>query len=236
MQKAVQLANKIYKAPENNWMQEMEDINIHTIFKPLFKGYFKFDIPNKIAAFIILAYDNDSQWIEPRKDRLINKKEILTGIGVDPSYKIYNQIINYEDDATQHVILNYLLFNTDARWQETISLLEYSNKMILFCNQRTSEKEKTGSSVDEEGSVNETFEYLDQSEIAKINKEKGDLLLKAIEARAKAESILKQMENDFQRTDSATQADFDFTFSNSKKFDITSWEHRIRKRKQETGS
>lgn len=233
MQKAVQLANKIYKEPDKNWMPEMEEINVHTIFKPLFRGYYEFGTPNKIASFIILAYDNDSQWIEPRKDRLINKQEILSGINVDPSQKVYSQIINYEDDNTQHVILNYLLFNTDARWQETISLLEYSNKMILFCNQRTSDKEQTGTSVNADGEVKESYEYLDQSEIAKINKEKGDLLLKAIEARAKAESILKQMENDFQRTDAATQADFDFTFSNARKFDITSWEQRVRKRKQE---
>jgi hypothetical protein len=233
---SVILAQKIITDLEKNWLPEIELANLLTIFRPIYKHNLTILNQNAIVAFVILSYSEDSPWLNPRKDRLINKKEILQGVGVDPENRIYKEIIHYENDAIQQVILNYLLFNTDARWTEIVSLLEYSNKMILFCNQRTSEKEQTGTSIDKDGEVKESYEYLDQSAVAKINKEKGELLLKSIEARSKAESLLKTLENDFQKTDAATQSDFGFQFSDAKKYDVMSWEHRIRKRKQEHGS
>ena len=230
---AVELGKKIIKDLEKNWLPEIELANLHTIFRPVYKHNLTILNQNAIVAFVILAYSEESPWLNPRKDRAVNKKEILEGIGVNSENRIYKEIIHYENDSIQQVILNYLLFNTDARWIEIVSLLEYANKMILFCNQRTSEKEKTGSSVDKEGEVTESFEYLDQSEIAKINKEKGELLLKSIEARNKAEGLLKILENEFQKTDHATNGDFGFSFSDVKNFSILSWEHRVKRRKQE---
>lgn len=229
---AVELAKKIIKDLEKNWLPELELLNLHTIFRPIYKHNLAILNLNAIVAFVILAYSEESPWLNPRKDRLSNKQEILSGIGVDPENRIYKEILTYENDSIQQVILNYLLFCTDARWQECISLLEYSNKMMLFCNQRTSEKQKTGTEENSDKQTVDVFEYLDQSAIARINKEKGDLLLKAIEARSKAEIILKQLENDFQKTDNSTQSDFVFSFSDARKFDVMSWEHRIRKRKQ----
>lgn len=230
---SVILAQKIIKDLEKNWLAELELANLHTIFRPIYKHNLTILNQNAIVSFVILAYSEESPWLNPRKDRSSNKIEILDGIGVEANNRIYKEIINYENDSIQQVILNYLLFQCDARWVEIISLLEYSNKMILFCNQRTSEKESTGSVVDKAGEVNETFEYLDQSEIAKINKEKGSLLLTAIDARSKAEALLKTLESEFQKVDSATQGDFDFTFSNPKTYNPLLWEHRVRKRKQE---
>jgi hypothetical protein len=225
------LAQKMLKDLEVNYLPDLELVNLHTIFRPVYKHNLTILNQNAIVAFVIFAYSEESPWLNPRKDRLTNKQEILSGIGVDPSHRIYKEIIEYQNDAIQQVILNYLLFCTDSRWQECISLLEYANKMILFCNQRTSDKQKTGEDIDKENQVTEVFEYLDQSEVAKINKEKGDLLLKAIEARNKADIILKQVENDFQKTDASTQGDFDFSFSNIKKFDVMSWEARIKRRR-----
>src|ERR1700733_3738477 len=132
---AVELAKKIIKDLEANYLTELELINLHTIFRPVYKHNLNISNLNAIVAFVILAYSEESPWLNPRKDRAINKQEILSGIGVDPSNRIYKEIINYENDSIQQVILNYLLFNTDARWQEIVSLLEYSNKMMLFCNQ-----------------------------------------------------------------------------------------------------
>lgn len=233
---AVELSKKIIKDIEKNWLTEIELLNLHTIFRPIYKHNLTILNQNAIVAFVILAYSEESTWLNPRKDRLVNKKEILDGIGVDPDNRIYKEIIHYENDAIQQVILNYLLFCTDARWREIVSLLEYHDKMFLFCNQRTSEKQKTGVEKDKEGQVEDVFEYLDQSEIAKINKEKGDLMIKAIEARSKADGLLKTLENDFQKVDAATQSDFGFAFSDARKFDVTSWEHRVRRRKQENQS
>lgn len=232
---AVTLSLKIIKDLEKNWLPELELANLHTIFRPVYKHNLTILNINAIVAFVILAYSEDSPWINIRKDRTINKKEILEGIGVSPYHKIYVEIINYRDDPVQQIILNYLLFQQDARWVEIISLLEYSNKMILFCNQRTSDKEKTGSLIDGEGQVTEDFEYLDQSEIAKINKEKGALLITAIDARAKAEGLIKAIEQDYQKLDQITQSEFGFAFTNTK-IDILSWESRLRNRRSKKES
>lgn len=231
---AVDLAKKMMKGMEENWLPQLENINLHTVFRPIYTHNLAILHLNTIVVFIILAYSEESPWLNPRKDRLENKKEILAGIGVDPSHGIYKGIIHYENDAIQQVILKYLLFCTDARWREIVSLYEYHDKMFLFANQRTSEKEKTGTEKDKDGEVSDTYDYLDQSEIAKINKEKGDLLLKAIEARSKGDVMLKALENDFQKVDAATQSDFGFTFSDAKKYDPSVWEMRIRKRKMES--
>ena len=233
MKNAVELAKRIYKEPETNWLSALEEINLHVIFRPVYKGEFNFKTPNQIVSFIILSYDNDSPWIDSRKDRRENKLSILQGIDVEPKSKVFKEIINYENDDIQEVILSYLINQTDARWQEVMSLLDYSSKMILYCNREVSEKNKVDVKIDENGNKKDVYEYLDPLEVSKINKEKGDLLLKAIEARKTAESLLKAMENDFQRVDAATQGDFGFTFSDPKKFDITSWEQRIRRRKQQ---
>lgn len=229
---AVILAQKIIKDLEKNWLTDLELANLHTIFRPIYKHNLTILNQNAIVVFVIMAYSEDSPWLNPRKDRAVNKKEILEGIGVDPDNRIYREIINYENNEVQQTILNYLLFQQDARFVEIISLLEYSNKMILFCNQRTSEKEKTGSSIDKEGQVTEDFEYLDQSEIAKINKEKGALLLTAIEARAKAEGLIKTIEQDYQKLDSVMQSEFGFAFTDTK-VNVLSWESRLKSRKNQ---
>lgn len=227
---AVALSLKIIKDLEKNWLPELELANLHTIFRPVYKHNLTILNINAIVAFVILAYSEESPWLNVRKDRSINKKEILEGIGVDPDNRIYREIVSYENDQVQQVILNYLLFQQDARFVEIISLLEYSNKMILFCNQRTSDKEQSGTTVNEAGEVKESYEYLDQSEIAKINKEKGALLLTAIDARAKAEGLIKTIEQDYQKLDSVMQSEFGFAFTDTK-VDVLSWESRLKFRR-----
>ena len=232
MKQAIDLAKKIYKEPSKNWLSELELLNLHTIFRPVYSNNFKFELPNQIVSFIIMAYDNDGPWIDPRKDRAINKKEIWNGIGGEETSPTFKQILEYDNDDIQQVILKYLLSQTDARWQEIISLLDYSSKMILFANSQTNDRFKIGSTFNEETKVLEDdFKFLDQAEIAKTNAEKGKLLLQAIDARKKAEELLKTLENDFQKVDHATQGDFGFQFSDVRKFDVTSWEMRLRKRK-----
>jgi hypothetical protein len=230
------LAQKIIKDLEANYLSELELINLHTIFRPVYSHNLTILNQNAIVAFVIFAYSEESPWLNTRQDRLANKQQILSGIGVDPSNRIYKEIINYENDDIQQVILNYLLLCTDSRWREIISLLEYHDRMFLFCNQRTADKQQTGTSVNEDGQVTEDYQYIDQKEVAKINNEKGDLMIKAIDCRQKAETLLKQLETDYQKTDHATQSDFGFQFSDARKFDVTKWEDRIRRRKQENKS
>jgi hypothetical protein len=229
---SVDLAKKMIKDLEANWLSHLEDLNLHTVFRPIYSHNLTILNLNAIVAFVILAYTEESAWINPRKDRFINKEEILSGIGVDPKNKIYKEILYYENDHIQQVVLNYLLFQTDHRFQEIISLLEYADKTLLFCNQKTVDKEPRGTTKTEEKGEITIYEYLDQAEVSKISREKGDLLFKALDARKRAEEMLKQLENDFQKTDHATGSDYGFLFSDPKKFNITSWEHRVKRRKE----
>jgi len=232
MKKATELAGRIWKDAEKNWLPELELLNLHTIFRPLYKGVYKFEIPNKIVSFVILAYDNDSPWIDPRKDRYANKVSILEGIEADPEKRNFKEILNYENPDVQDVIFKYLIEQTDARWQEIMSLLEYSSKMILFCNQQTTDRFKTGTSFDDTTKQTvDDYEYLNPADVAKANKEKGQLLDQAIAARKKAEELLKSLESDFQKVDAATQGDFGFQFTDVKRFDVMSWEQRVRRKK-----
>lgn len=234
MKSAIELAKKIYKDPERNWLPFLEELNLHTVFRPVYKHNFTLEIINKVISFIILAYDNDSSWIDPRKDRYETKLLIMDGIGVERKSPSFNQILNYENDSVQESILSYLTTQTDHRWYEIMSLLEYSNKTLLFCNRRTPNKFKTGESLNDETKEMEyDYEYLDPREIAQVNKSKGELLTKAMEARSTADALLKTLETDFQKIDHATQGDFGFSFSDPKKYDIMSWEQRIRKRKEQ---
>jgi len=227
----VALARKMTKDLEANYLSQLEDVNLHIVFRPIYKHNLTIGNLNAIVAFVILAYSEDSPWINPRKDRRTNKEEILSGIGVDPSNAIYKKILDYEDDSIQQVILNFLLFHVDGRFREIINLLEFADKNFFFSNRRTSDKKKIGESKGEDGEKEDVYQYLDELEMAKVNKEKGELMLRSQDAREKAEKLLKQLETEYQKTDSATNGDFGFSFSNAKDFRIESWEARVMRRK-----
>lgn len=229
----ISLAQRMIKDLEANYLPDLEHLNLHIVFRPIYKHNLTILNLNAIVAFIILAYSEESPWLNPRKDRASNKAEILSGIGVSPDNPIYKEIIHYSNDSVQQVILNYLLFHVDGRFREIIDLLEYADKNFFFSNRRTADKKKTGESKDENGNVEEVYQYIDELEMAKINKEKGELMIRAQEAREKAEKLLKQLEVDYQKTDSATNGDFGFSFSNPKDFKIERWEDRIRRRKEQ---
>lgn len=232
MQKNIELAKKIYKEPENNWLSHLEDINLHVIFRPIYTFNFKIEILNKIVSFIILAYDNNSEWIDVRKNRDQNKITIMEGIGADAGAGIFSEILTDNNPIVKEVILKYLLSQCDHRWQEIMSLLDYSSGMILFCNRKTDDKFLVGLRMNKETNAEEKqYEYLDPREVTKINDTKGDLLEKAIRARKTADELLKSIESDYQKIDSITQSEFGFQFTDIKKYDITSWEQRLKKRK-----
>lgn len=239
MEKAISLAKKIMHSPSDNYKSHLEDINLHKQFLPLFKLGYSDTIANTLIAFIIFAYDNDSSWLDVRKDRKINKQEILAGLNIeigDKGYKaIFDPILNYENDEVQEVILHYLMSIMNAKWQEIHSLLDYSTKMILFVNRKTDDKKKIGTEKVEEN-VEDIYQDYDIKTISAVNKEKGDLLLKAIESRKKAEELLEQLHKDYVKTDTATQADFGFTYSDTPKYDEMSWKQFITRGKDKKNS
>lgn len=233
MQKNLELAKKIYKDPDLNWLSYLEDLNLHTIFRPIYTLNYRIEFLNKVVAFIILAYDNNSEWIDVRKDREQNKVLIIEGIGADPKIGIFSEILTDDNPLVKEVILKYLLSQCDHRWQEIMSLLDYASRTILFCNRKTEDKFLVGLRLNKETNQQEKdYEYLDPREVTKVEDSKGDLLEKAIRARKTADELLKSIESDFQKLDAITVPEFGFQFTDVKKYDITSWEARLKRRKE----
>lgn len=237
MSKATDLAKKIMKAPEENWLLHLEDVNLHVDFGPIYKLGYSQKISNTITVFIILSYDSSSEWINLNRDRYEDKIQILKGIGLtekDGTFNsIFKPILEYENDEVQEVIVNFLLNHTDHRWQEIHSLLDYATKNIRYTNKRTSDKLKTGTIMDDETKqLEDTYQDIDEKTMIMIRTEKGKLLATAIDNRRKADEILIKIKADFVKTDHAVQSDFGFSFTDTakEKIDFYSWRQYIRNR------
>ncbi len=100
--------------------------------------------------------------------------------------------------------------------------------MSRFATNETDD-EKEYEKLSKDGQIQKYTEEIDIEIIAKVNKQKGELLNQAHKAREKAEEIIREIRKDFATTDDATQSDFGFSFSDtSKKKNILSWREYIR--------
>lgn len=233
MQKSIDIARKISKDLEKNWLPELEEINFHKIFQPVFKLNLNISDANSIVVFIIYAYDPDSQWLDLKKDRYENKQRILLNLDCVISKEVFKEILINSNDCINEVIASYLEELTNWRWTTVFTLLEYHSKMIRFANQET-ESEKQWDKMNKEGEVVTLSKDYDADVISKINKMKGDLLTQAIESREKADKLLEEIKKEFVQTDTATQGDFNFTFTDTakKKSDVYSWREFIKSRNE----
>lgn len=229
----IEIGKAISKDLGKNWVSQLEDANLYKLFEPIYKLTFSIETLNSIVAYCILAYDNESQWIDIRKDRYENKYKILKSLDCDIESEIFEEILRNGNEIINDVILHYLSELTDWRWQTVFTLLDYHANMIRFVNQKT-DAEKTFNKLNKEGDVKTLTEDYDIDTITKVNKQKGELLDQAIQSREKADKLLMEIRKDFVSTDTAVQADFGFSFSDTskKKIDIYSWKDFIASRNQ----
>ena len=233
MEKAIAAARKISKEPEINHLAYLEEINLYKSFEEIYKLNFSIIDANLLVAFIIYAYDPDSQKIDLRKERIDNKTSIAANIGLDVKKENINEILINANEKFNDVVAAYLSELTDWRWQTISTLLDYHANMMKFVNQKT-EDERSFDKMNKEGVVKTMKEEYELDTIGKINKQKGELLDLAISAREKADKLLAEIKKDFVHTDTAVQADFNFNFSETSKtkVDIYSWRGWIRERNE----
>jgi hypothetical protein len=210
MQKAIEIVKKISKQPDKNWLNELENINLHKIFYPVYLLTHDIVTLNTIVVFIVYAYDNDSGWIDLKKDRVENKKDILIGLGVNYEEEVYQTLINAESDEFQQVISDYLKAITTWKWKTIMSCFDFHAINIQKANSAT--------------------KSTDELEAAKINKAKGELLKEAIRQRDVGEQLLKEIKSEYVKTDRATQQDFSFEMTDEHKINSESWRDFIRYR------
>lgn len=212
-------------------MGDLEEINLHTIFSPVFESDVSFEAMNVIVCFVIFAYDNDSPWINIKQDRYENKIKILKGLSADITEQLFLSLAMNENSMVNDVIGEYLSEQVDWRWQTVFSHLDYHAKMIRFANKNTDEK-KSWEELNKDGNAVKLHEEYDVTTITKINKEKGDLLAKAIEARERADKLLLEMRKEYVNADHAVQQDFNFSITDEKKIDPYSWKQWIQRRNE----
>lgn len=219
MQKHIEIAKKISKDLDSNGLNYLEDVNIHNTFKEIYRLNISISTANLIVAFIIYAYNPDSGWIDIRKDRYDNKIKILSSIGLDINLSIVVDILSNGNETINEIILNYLSEITDYRWPMIYSLFDYHSNMIRFVNQKT-ETEKSFEEKDKDGNKVKFTEEYEIDKIAKVHKQKGELLEQAIQSREKGEKLLSDIKKDFVATDHAVQQDFGFNFTDTAKKNV----------------
>ena len=238
MQKAIEAAKVLSEHPDKNNLQHLKDTDLYDVFKDIYKLE---NITNKeanlLTAYLIYTYDPDSMRLNISKDRHENKEEIMLSLGLKPSMDLMQDVIHNDNDNFNTCVSLYLGKLTDWRWSTVYSLLDYHSNMLRFANQKT-DSEKRTDKMSKEGVVKEMKEDIDMDTVAKVNIQKGALLTKAIEARQEADRLLEAMRKDFLPTDTATQADFGFAFTDTakKKVDIYSWRSFIKDRNEKKKS
>lgn len=233
MEKSIHIAKQISKDHERSWLPELEEINFHSIFKPVYGLNLNLSNASLLIPFCIYSYDPDSPKLIIQKDRYENKVQIAESLGLDINNKVIEDILNNDEETFNDVVLNYLYLLTDWRWPAVFTSLEYSSKMFRFVNQNTDE-EKSFQKMNKEGIVKDITQEYDIDTISKVNIQKSELLKRAISAREDADKLLASIKKDMMPADHAVQQDFGFDFSDTskKKVDIESWRHFIENRKK----
>lgn len=222
MQKALELAKQIKSSLNKDWSNEFDSYNLK-----LFNQAYSIDASQKdtniIVCFIAYAYSPDSFWLDIHKDRLENKKVILNNLDADLNSELFQDILSNRHDTFNMCVFDFLEQLKDWRWRAIYDLLDYSSKMFRFATQET-EAEKSYEKMNKDGEVKTITQDLDIDVISKVNKEKGILLEQAIAKRRQAETLLAEIQKDYVATDTATQGDFNFTFTEtSKKRQVLTW-------------
>jgi hypothetical protein len=231
--KYIEVCKKISQNLNESGFPLLRDVNIHNVFEPAYEMSYSLPVINSIVCFVIYGYDQDSPWLDLRKDRIENKIRIIEGLGQSINAHPFDKIIIGSDEKVNDIILSYLISLTDWKWQTTFTLLDYHAKMIRFVQDKV-DSEKSYDAFDKDGQKTTLTEDYDIDKITKINKQKGELLEQAINARKKADDLLSEIRRDFVAVDAATQSDFNFTFSETakQKVDIMSWRAWIKERNE----
>lgn len=228
MQK-IKLAHSIVKDLDRNWLPDLQEINLHNIFAPIYKLNHNISVCNTIVAFIIYAYSNDSPWLNLKEDRKDNKLKILKGIRQDTDRHVFSNLLNNDDEEINEVIAKYLEDQANWKFSAVVDLVEYHSRIMRFVRSKT-ESEKREDVLTKDGQKEELISEYDQSSVAKVNIQKGQLINQALEARTKADSLIDELNKEYVQLNNAVHSDFGFNLTDERKIDPYSWSQFIRHR------
>ncbi len=222
MQKAIELVKLVSKHPEKMWSDEIQEINLLTIFAPLFNLGFKPKDANLILCFIVYAYDNDSQWLNLKQDRYDNKVRIMKGVGLDLSNDLIAEIVDNENSPVNQIIVEYLIEQTTWKWNQIMSLIDQHQTIMRFVSQKTDEQKQV-EKLNKEGDIVTLNQQYGDDALAKILKTKNELLTQGVQIRRDADELLSEIRKEFVQVDNAVQQAFGFELTATKNIDPMSW-------------
>lgn len=114
-----------------DWTADLESINIWDEVSDLYDSLDNRKQANIIVAFIWLAYDASSEQLEPHKDRLQNKRKILSKLAGDNCFakEVYLDAVLGGNPIIDSVIEFCINNQRTWKWTAAISNLEFASKV-----------------------------------------------------------------------------------------------------------
>ncbi len=228
MNNTIELAKRISNNLSKDWEPDYRDLNIWFIFEPLYKikGYSTL-VSNTIAAYIVFAYHNESNWLDYKKDRFDNKNRILISLGAKPTNDPNESIVENANDEINAIVAEFLISQVSSQWKQALSYLDYAAETIRFATKKT-EEEKTYDKLTKEGIAVSLTSDIDIEKILKAQVLKSDLLDRAASATEKAHKIIEGIGKEFLELNQVTQAEFGFEVASEKALHYPLWRDWIR--------
>lgn len=210
MQKGIQIASKISKDLEKNWMSELQEYNLHKIFEPIFRLNVTIADANTLVCAILYSYSAQSKWLDLKSDGASINKNVLLGLGADVNKEIFQEFICLSNDDITDTIGAYL--DTQSDWKFCTI-----RRMIDFHAKTMNQKEPNWSLVDEEKKP-------------KVLENMSRAMNEGVRQREASDKLIEQIERDYVALNHKTESDFGMKFTdNATKSDILSWRTFIKK-------
>lgn len=218
MSRILELILELKDRPESPWQDRLDRNNIWEDVKVLYNIQWSLKQSNITLAFIILAYDKKSPWLEIHKDRWENKRKIFTRLGGEIN-ELTRKIIYNENEYVNQVVAWYYEYQKDWRWHSILTSFEYHAEMMRFAGFRTPE-ELHEEIITQENTAKQ-IKSIPISELAKGNKEKGANIQQGIEARQKGEKMLEEIRHEYMTLDAISEKEGKVKFTET--YDPMCW-------------
>lgn len=210
----------------SDWTEDLDKIGVLDEINFVYKQGWTIEEANRVLAFVILAYDNESGWIELHKNRLDNKRKIWNKLG-GVEDKFGNAIIESASLAAKDLRVWLMRHTRDWRWDTIMTCFDYHAEMMEFGGFKTMDQLETIKYTESEGGMQEVKEYHSVSvdKLSKGNLDKGSNIEKGIAMRQKGETLLEEIKKEFQQVDSVLEKEGKRKITAAT--DIMSWEKFI---------
>lgn len=213
MQKALDIAKRISKDLERNWLPDLEEINLHKVFDPVFKMNLNITDGNILVCAIIYSYSPDSKWIDLKQDGSSINRNVLVGLGGDISKKVFQEFIELINEDILDSIALYLERLTNWKFVTIRKMIDFHAKTMM-------EKEPDLKEVDEEKKP-------------KVRENISRTMKEAVFQREAADKLIEQVEKEYVNLNHKTESDFGVKFTeNNTRIDPMSWRQYIRTRNE----